>query len=253
MTLETSFSLAGSRAVVTGAGSGIGRGIAHGLAAAGASVVLVGRTDTVERVRDELAETGADVHAERLDLGDTAGLAGAADELAGRHPADVLVNCAGVIRRGPFANDTDESWDEVFAVNLDAPRTLSRAFGAGMLERGRGKVVNIASLLSFQGGWEVASYASSKHALLGLTRALANEWAGRGVQVNAIAPGYIATDNTAALRADSTRAAEILARIPAGRWGRPDDLAAAAVFLASPASDYITGHTLVVDGGWMSR
>jgi len=253
MTTPSLFSLVGSRAVVTGGGSGIGRGIAHALAAAGASVVLIGRTDSVERVRDEIIEAGGEADAVLVDLGDTAGVAQIADELADRHPADVLVNCAGVIRRGPFALDAGENWREVFAVNLDAPRILSRAFGDGMRERGRGKIVNIASLLSFQGGWEVASYTSSKHALLGLTRALANEWAGSGVQVNAIAPGYIATDNTAALRADSAREAEILGRIPAGRWGRPDDLAGAAVFLASAASDYITGHTLVVDGGWMSR
>lgn len=253
MTVETLFSLAGRTALVTGAGSGIGRDIAKGLADAGASVILVGRSESVDRAAQEIRDAGGDAVAARIDLSDAAAARLAIDELAARHPVDILVNCAGVIRRAGFLDGGDEAWDEVLSVNLDAPRILTRAFGGGMLERGRGKIINIASLLSFQGGRDVAGYTVSKHALLGLTRALANEWAGRGVQVNAIAPGYIATENTAALRSDPARDAEILARIPTGRWGRPADLVGAAIFLASPASDYVTGHTLVVDGGWMSR
>jgi 2-dehydro-3-deoxy-D-gluconate 5-dehydrogenase len=243
------FSLDGRTALVTGGGSGIGRGIAHGLARAGASVIVVGRSAAVEQTRDEIVDAGGSAVAVRADLADRAALA----EVAREREIDVLVNCAGVIRRGPFLDVSDDDWHQVIAVNLDAPRRLSRLIGEGMLDRGRGKIINIASLLSFQGGREVAGYTVSKHALVGLTRALANEWAGRGVQVNAIAPGYIATDNTAALRADPDRDAEILSRIPSGRWGTPEDLVGAAVFLASPASDYVTGHTLVVDGGWMSR
>lgn len=253
MTGAALFSLGGRRALVTGAGAGIGKGIARGLAAAGASVLLVGRSDSIDETATEIADAGHDATAVRIDLADSAALATTADGLAREYEVDILVNCAGVIRRGRFLDVDDERWNEVVSVNLDAPRILSRSFGRGMVARGRGKVVNIASLLSFQGGREVSGYTASKHALVGLTRALANEWASAGVQVNAIAPGYIDTDNTAALRADPVREREILTRIPAGRWGRPEDLAGAAVFLASPASDYITGHTLVVDGGWMSR
>lgn len=247
------FSLAGRTALVTGAGSGIGKGIARGLAAQGATVVLVGRSESLDTTAAEIAEAGGDAVVARIDLADHDALPTVAAELARQHPVDILVNCAGTIQRGPFVEVDDRDWQQLMAVNIEAPRQLSRALGAGMLERGRGKIINIASLLSFQGGREVAGYTVSKHALLGLTRALANEWASRGVQVNAIAPGYIATDNTAPLRADPDRDEEILSRIPTGRWGRPDDLVGAAVFLASPASDYITGHTLVVDGGWMSR
>lgn len=254
MTLATDlFSLAGRTALVTGAGSGIGRAIAEALAGAGASVLLAGRTATIDETRARIEAAGGEAAGIRIDLRDTAALGGVADDLAGERPVDILVNCAGVIDRGAFVETSDERWHDVLAVNLEAPRILSRAFGARMVERGSGKIVNIASLLSFQGGREVAGYTVSKHALVGLTRALANEWASRGVQVNAIAPGYIATDNTAALRADAQRDAEILARIPTGRWGRASDLGGAAVFLSSAASDYVTGHTLVVDGGWMSR
>jgi len=247
------FSLAGRTAVVTGAGSGIGRGIALALSDAGAAVVLAGRSGSVDETRDLVAEAGGEATGIRVDLRDADALVEVASAVAAERTVDILVNCAGVIDRGAFAETSDERWHDVLAVNLDAPRLLSRVFGAAMVGRGAGKIINIASLLSFQGGREVAGYTVSKHALVGLTRALANEWAARGVQVNAIAPGYIATDNTAPLRADAARDAEILARIPTGRWGTADDLAGAAVFLASPASDYVTGHTLVVDGGWMSR
>jgi 2-deoxy-D-gluconate 3-dehydrogenase len=168
-------------------------------------------------------------------------------------PVDVLVNNAGTIRRAPAAEHGDADWDHVLAVNLDAPFVLAREVGADMLARGRGKIVFVASVLSFQGGVNVPGYAASKSAIAGLTRALANEWAGRGVNVNAIAPGYVATDNTRALRDDPARYAAILERIPAGRWGRPEDLAGAVVLLASAASDYLHGVVLPVDGGWLAR
>jgi len=166
---------------------------------------------------------------------------------------DILVNNAGTIRRTPAAQYSESDWDLVIRTNLDSVFFLSQAFGGKMVERGSGKIVNVASLLSFSGGITVPAYTASKHAVAGLTKALANEWAKSGVQVNAVAPGYFATDNTEALRNDPGRAAEILGRIPAGRWGEPNDLADAIVFLASPAADYINGHVLVVDGGWMAR
>jgi 2-deoxy-D-gluconate 3-dehydrogenase len=166
---------------------------------------------------------------------------------------DILVNNAGTIRRAPAIDYSEHDWDTVVQANLDAVWLLSQQIGAGMVQRGRGKIINIASLLSFQGGITVPAYTATKHAVAGLTKALANEWAAHGVQVNAIAPGYFKTDNTQALRENADRAPQILARIPAGRWGEPDDLAGAAVFLASRASDYVNGHLLVVDGGWMAR
>lgn len=253
MSGSTPFCLDDRTALVTGAGSGIGRGIAHGLAAAGAEVILVGRSEAVHRTAEEITSSGGAARAVQADLSDLR----AADELPRTigedTEVDILVNCAGTIYRSPFLEHEDQRWNDVLDINLEAPRVLSRAFGAQMVARGRGKIVNIASLLSFQGGVNVAAYTTSKHALVGLTKALANEWASRGVQVNAIAPGYIDTDNTAPLRADAQRDAEILSRIPTGRWGTADDLAGAAVYLSSAASDYVTGHTLVVDGGWMAR
>lgn len=246
------FSLEGRLALVTGASRGIGRAIALGLAEAHADLLLVGRSG-VESTREEVLAAGGKAEVVVADLSSREETASAAAHIAQRYAVDVVVNCAGIIRRAPELDATEADWDDVMAVNLDAPRVLSRALAAGMVERGRGKIINIASLLSFQGGINVASYTTSKHALQGLTRALANELAPAGVQVNAIAPGYIDTDNTAALHQDEHRSAQILSRIPAGRWGKPSDLVGAAVFLAAPASDYITGHTLVVDGGWMSR
>jgi 2-dehydro-3-deoxy-D-gluconate 5-dehydrogenase len=168
-------------------------------------------------------------------------------------PIDVLVNNAGTIHRNPAVEHSDEAWDQVLEVNLTAPFRLARTVGADMVHRGNGKIIFTASLLSFQGGITVPGYTASKHAIAGVTKALANEWAPYGVNVNAIAPGYIATDNTQALRDDPARSHAILDRIPAGRWGRPEDVAGAAVFLASPASDYVNGTVLVVDGGWMGR
>jgi 2-dehydro-3-deoxy-D-gluconate 5-dehydrogenase len=244
------FDLTGKTALVTGARTGIGRGIAVGLAQAGADLVLHGHRDDLDEVEEDVVKAGRGARRWVLDLADPSRVTDAAAELP---PLDILVNNAGIIRRGPALDQSPGDWYDVLAVNLDSVYFLTRAVGAGMVARGSGKVIMIASMLSFQGGVNVAGYAASKHAVTGLTRALANEWAPHGVQVNAIAPGYIATGNTEALRADRDREPEIRARIPAGRWGRPEDLAGAAVFLASPASDYVTGHVLAVDGGWLSR
>lgn len=241
------FRLDGRTALVTGARSGIGRAVAVALAGAGADLVLLGRRDL-----DETAEfTGAETLL--CDLSNPAETTATVDGLLARRRVDILVNNAGVIRRAPAAEVTYDDWRAVLTVNLDAVFLLSRACGAAMARRGAGKIITIASLLSFQGGVNVPAYTASKHAVAGLTKALANEWAPLGVQVNAIAPGYIATDNTRPLREDGEREAAITDRIPAGRWGTPDDLAGAAVFLAAPASDYVNGHVLAVDGGWLAR
>jgi 2-deoxy-D-gluconate 3-dehydrogenase len=246
------FSLEGRSALVTGARSGIGRAIALGLAEAGARVALWGRTGN-------LADTAREIPDGRLlcvveaDLADPDAVEGACSELLAQHRIDILVNNAGIIRRGPAIDSPRQDWDDVMAVNLDAVFLLSQRLARPMLERGSGKIINIASMLSFQGGVNVVAYTASKHAVAGLTRALANEWAGRGVQVNAIAPGYIGTDNTRVLVEDPGRYQAILDRIPAGRWGTPADLVGAAVFLASSASDYVNGHLLAVDGAWLSR
>lgn len=247
------FSLKGKTALVTGAGRGIGQAIAFALAHAGASVILAGRGSSTDLTAQELKDSGRDVSQIDIDLADVSATEELARSASARQPVDILVNNAGAIDRGASLDVTIDSWNRVLAVNLHAPFILSQGFGEHMIKRGRGKIINIASLLAFQGGHTVASYTVSKHGLLGLTRALANEWAPHGVQVNALAPGYISTDNTTALRLDAVRSSEILARIPSGRWGEAADLGGAAVFLASPASDYVTGHTLVVDGGWMSR
>ncbi|TFC01147.1 SDR family oxidoreductase [Cryobacterium adonitolivorans] len=247
------FSLEDRTALVTGAGRGIGQAIALALGRAGAQLILAGRPGSSDGTRQQLQALGAEVRCIDIDLSDTAATQNFARTVAQEHDVDILVNNAGVIERGSSVDVTVESWGHVMSVNLHSPFILSQAFGERMIARGRGKIINVASLLAFQGGRTVATYAVSKHGILGLTRALANEWAQHGVQVNALAPGYIATDNTAALQADEARSSEILARIPSGRWGEAADLGGAAIFLASPASDYVTGHTLVVDGGWMSR
>lgn len=253
MALTSAFSLDGRLAMVTGAGSGIGRAIALGLAGAGADLLLLSERDNLAPVAAEAKALGAAVTTELLDLSDRPARRVAVERLFDAHAVDVLVNNAGLIRRAPATEFPDEDWYEVIEVNLHAAFELCRAAGRRMVDRGSGKIVNVASMLSFQGGLLVPSYTASKHALAGLTRALANEWASRGVNVNAIAPGYVATATTAALRSDPTRNAEILARIPAGRWADPEDIAGAAVFLASPAADYVHGHVLAVDGGWLSR
>jgi 2-deoxy-D-gluconate 3-dehydrogenase len=247
------FRLDGRTALVTGAGSGIGRAIALALGSAGADLVLLSERDNLEDARSELVAVGSSVQCVVCDLRDGAALPGRIGALLEHTPVDVLVNNAGIIRRAPAATFGEDDWDDVLQVNLNAAFRLSQLVAEPMMRRGRGKIINMASLLSFQGGLHVASYAASKHAVAGITKALANEWAAHGVQVNAIAPGYIETDVTAALRADPARRDGILERIPAGRWGRPEDVAGAALFLASSAADYVNGHVLVVDGGWLAR
>ncbi|MFR9728929.1 2-dehydro-3-deoxy-D-gluconate 5-dehydrogenase KduD [Saccharopolyspora sp. MS10] len=247
------FSLRGRTALVTGARTGIGRAVALGLAAAGADLVLLGRTADLGEVPDQVRAHGVAAEVLGVDLADPAAAEEPLRAALAERPIDVLVNNAGIIHREAAADVSYADWRRVLGVNLDSVFLLSRLAGQRMLDRGSGKIINIASLLSFQGGLRVPAYAAAKHAVGGLTKALANEWAPHGVQVNAIAPGYIRTGNTDALRADGQREAEIRARIPAGRWGEPEDLAGAAVFLASAASDYVNGHVLVVDGGWMAR
>jgi 2-deoxy-D-gluconate 3-dehydrogenase len=244
------FDLTGRTALVTGAATGIGRAIAVGLAVAGADLVLHGRTEAaLDEVAGEVAGIGRTVSRWGFDLAETDQIAG---QLTGLPAIDILVNNAGLIHRSPAEQHSLAAWHQVLAVNLDSAFELSRRLGAGMLQRGHGKVINIASLLSFQGGYSVAAYTVSKHGVAGLTRALAAEWTGRGVQVNAIAPGYIETANTAPLRAQPQREAAIRSRIPAGRWGQPEDVVGAAVFLAARASDYVAGQVLAVDGGWLA-
>jgi 2-dehydro-3-deoxy-D-gluconate 5-dehydrogenase len=253
--LERTFGLRGKVALVTGSSQGLGRAMARALAEAGADVIVNGRDPAkLEPVVRELRELGADGAALAADLAvrpEVERLISAAIGWRGR--LDVLVNNAGIVRRRPAAEHSDADWDAVLRVNLDGVFTACRAAGRHMLARGSGKIINIASLLSFQGGFEVPAYTASKGAVGQLTKALSNEWAGRGVQVNAIAPGYIRTANTAPLQADPSSSAGILARIPAGRWGEPADLEGAVVFLASAASDYLSGHLLAVDGGWCAR
>lgn len=249
------FRLDGRVALVTGASRGIGQGLAVALAQAGADIALLSRGDA-DQTRQRVEEAGGRVLGLECDLAVASPTTLAAvvstvvDEF-GR--LDILVNNAGIIRRAPAAEHPASDWDEVMTVNADAVFHLCQAAGRVMLGQGRGKIINIASMLSFQGGLRVPSYTAAKHAVLGLTRALANEWAGSGVNVNAIAPGYISTDNTAPLRADPDREHSIVERIPAGRWGTPDDLAGAVVFLASDASRYVHGAVLPVDGGWLAR
>lgn len=248
------FSLHGQVALVTGAGRGLGTALAEALAEAGARVVAHERRHPADRLVESTLPSGREALGIGGDLADPEcpeRLIAAV--LAGAGRLDVLCNNAGIIRRAPAAEHSDADWDAVLAVNLTAAFKLCRAAGRHMLERGSGRIVNVASLLSFQGGVTVPGYAAAKGGLAQLTKALANEWAGRGVGVNAIAPGYMQTDNTAALRADPVRQRQILERIPAGRWGTPDDLAGAVVFLASPAAAYVHGHVLVVDGGWLGR
>jgi 2-dehydro-3-deoxy-D-gluconate 5-dehydrogenase len=253
--MSVSFRLEGKRALVTGASRGLGRGIAIGLAEAGADVVCADQGgEAAQETAATIRELGREAWTVSADLSDREQLLAMADEAerqAGR--IDILVNNAGIILRHPATEYPLEAWDRVLRINTDAVFELCQRFGRGMIERGQGKIVNVASLLSFQGGILVPSYTASKHAVAGITKALANEWARHGVNVNAIAPGYMATDNTQALRDDEARSREILGRIPAQRWGTPEDLAGAAVFLAAPASDYMNGHVLVVDGGWMAR
>ncbi|WP_328473244.1 2-dehydro-3-deoxy-D-gluconate 5-dehydrogenase KduD [Actinoplanes sp. NBC_00393] len=251
--MTSPFDLHGRCAVVTGAGRGLGQAIALGLARAGADLILLGRPGSQSSARDQVAELGRDVQVVDLDVSDLDAVERVAAEVSRNRQVDILINNAGIIDREDSVDVTRQSWNRVLDVNLNGLFFLCQGFGRPMTERGHGKIVNVASLLSFQGGIRVASYAAGKHGVAGITKALANEWAPHGVQVNAIAPGYIATDNTTALREDPDRSRSILERIPAGRWGDASDIAGAAVFLSSAAADYVNGHVLVVDGGWMAR
>jgi 2-dehydro-3-deoxy-D-gluconate 5-dehydrogenase len=250
----TLFDLKGRWAIVTGANTGIGRAIAVGLATAGADIVAVGRSPMDETGAD-IAATGRRFVALKADLSDI----GAVRDVVGRAlnagaTPDILVNNAGTIRRADALDFTEEDWDAVLDTNLKSVFFLCQSFARAALAADRpAKIINIASMLSFQGGVRVPSYTAAKSGLAGLTRLLANEWAAKGINVNAIAPGYVETNNTEALRADALRSADILKRIPAGRWARPDDMVGAAVFLAASASDYVHGAILPVDGGWLAR
>ncbi|MBI2190514.1 MAG: SDR family NAD(P)-dependent oxidoreductase [Planctomycetes bacterium] len=251
-----SFRLDGKVALVTGCRRGIGRALAAGLAEAGADVVGVSASLEAEgsEIEKEVRAAGRAFRGYACDFSDRRALYAFLSRLEADVPrVDVLVNNAGMILRKPAAEHPDEYWDKVVEVNLNAQFILSREVGKAMVARGSGKIIFIASVLTFQGGITVPGYAASKGGIGQLTMALSNEWAGRGVNVNAIAPGYITTDNTAALQADPSRNAAILARIPASRWGHPEDLKGAVVFLASRASDYVHGAILLVDGGWMGR
>jgi 2-dehydro-3-deoxy-D-gluconate 5-dehydrogenase len=250
----TGFDLSGRCAVVTGANTGIGQAIAAGLASAGADIIGVGRsamTETEALVRGH----GRSFHTITADLSKIEAARAVVEQAvaAGASP-DILVNNAGIIRRADALDFTEEDWDAVIDTNLKSAFFLSQSFAKNAIASGRSaKIINIASLLSFQGGIRVPSYTAAKSGLAGLTRLMANEWASRGINVNAIAPGYVETNNTEALRADAERSADILKRIPAGRWARPDDMVGAAIFLSAPASDYVHGAILPVDGGWLAR
>jgi 2-deoxy-D-gluconate 3-dehydrogenase len=252
--VTSAFSLAGRVALVTGGSRGLGAAIALGLAEAGADVAVHGNTRSPEATCTRLHALGRRALPVVGDMADPQ-VPGrlVAETIAGLGGIDILVNNAGTISRAPAVETSDADWLAVVEVNLNGVFRACRAAGRHMLAAGRGKIVNVASLLAFQGGITVPAYAASKGGVAQLTKALANEWAAHGINVNAIAPGYMRTDNTAALQQDAVRCRQILERIPAGRWGEPSDVAGAAVFLASAASDYVHGHVLVVDGGWMGR
>ncbi|HOY20387.1 MAG TPA: SDR family oxidoreductase [Haliscomenobacter sp.] len=254
-TLEL-FNLSGKTALVTGCKRGIGKAMAIALAEAGADIIGVSASLelTDSAIEREVKALGRNFYAYQCDFKNRSELYTFSHKVKAKcPPIDILVNNAGNILRKPAAEHPDEYWDEIMEINLNAPFILAREFGQEMLERGYGKIIFTASLLTFQGGITVPGYAASKAGIGSLIKALANEWAAKGVGVNGIAPGYIATDNTSALRADETRNAAILSRIPAGRWGSAEDLKGATVFLASAASDYVHGTILTVDGGWMGR
>jgi 2-deoxy-D-gluconate 3-dehydrogenase len=249
-----SFRLDGKNALVTGSRTGLGAGIALALAQAGANVACHGQSTGPQEICEQVRALGRKSFYIAGDVAEKAVCSELIERTARDFGSiDILINNAGTIRRAPAAEHSEEFWNEIIAANLSSVFRLSQLAGRHMLAQEHGKIVNIASLLSFQGGILVPSYAAAKSGVAGVTKALANEWAPRGINVNAIAPGYMTTKNTEALRADPVRSKQILDRIPAGRWGEPCDLAGAAVFLSSPASNYVHGHVMVVDGGWMSR
>jgi 2-deoxy-D-gluconate 3-dehydrogenase len=256
MQIQKLFDLTGKTAIVTGCNRGIGKGMALALASAGADIIGVSASLALSGsdVEKEVIAMGRQFKAYQCDFGNRVSLEAFAKQVLADTPViDILVNNAGTIMRKPAAEHPNDYWDTVLNINLDAPFILTREVGRRMLEQGHGKVIFTASLLTFQGGINVPGYAASKGAIGSLVKAFANEWASKGVNVNAIAPGYIATDNTEALRADADRSKSILDRIPAGRWGEPDDFDGATIFLASAASNYVNGVILPVDGGWMGR
>lgn len=256
MNVLSSFDLTGKTALVTGCNKGIGKAMAMALAEAGADIIGVSASleATGSSIEKEVKAVGKQFSAYQADMGDRESLYSFIKKVKSNHPVvDILINNAGIVLRQPAAEHTDEAWDKVLSINLDAPFILAREFGKEMLKHGSGKIIFTCSLLTFQGGINIPGYAAAKAGLGSLIKALSNEWAGKGVHVNGIAPGYIETDNTIALRNDKERNQSILARIPAGRWGNPDDFKGPAVFLASAASDYVDGTILTVDGGWMGR
>ena len=251
--MSNPFDLTGKIAAVTGGGRGLGLGISNALLEAGADVIVFGRTPVPAELTKHAAALGREVRFVALDLADSAAIATAVQQVLATQQVDILVNNAGTQDRYPAVDFPLDAWDAVLDVNLRAVFQLCQLFGRPMLERGEGKIVNLASLLSFQGGMTVPAYAASKGAVAQLTKALCNEWSSRGVNVNAVAPGYMDTDMNTALRADPERMEQLSTRIPAGRWGQPEDIGNVVVFLASPAADYVHGQVLAVDGGWMAR
>jgi len=247
------FDLSGKRALVTGASGGLGQAMAIGLAEAGADIIAVSSSESRETVA-KIQSLGRQATFIAADLGKEELLEGVVSEAISQFGGiDILINNAGIIRRTPAADHQWQDWHDVIGLNLNAAFFLCQLVGRHMLERGSGKIINIASMLTYQGGINVPGYTASKHGIAGITKALANEWAGRGVQINAIAPGYMKTNNTAQILADENRYKSITERIPAARWGTPEDLKGPAVFLSSSASDYMNGHVLCVDGGWLAR
>jgi 2-dehydro-3-deoxy-D-gluconate 5-dehydrogenase len=244
--LDSLFSLDGKNAIVTGASRGLGRAATVALSKAGASVVLVGRDEAM------LTETASDLQNVKIAVADVRDPEKMMEIISAEEQVDILINNAGIIRRAAAQDYTAHDWYDVIDTDLNAVFSWAQAVGKRMIEQGSGKIINVASLLSFQGGLNIAAYAAAKGGVAQLTKALANEWAKYNINVNALAPGYMLTDATAALRSNAERSKQVFSRIPAGRWGEPDDLAGAIIYLASSASDYVNGHILAVDGGWLS-
>ena len=255
MNILSQFELSGKTALVTGSDTGLGQAMAIALAEAGADIVGASNVEAIKGGDTEQAVTalGKKFAGYVVDISNRDGLYSFINEVKANHSIDILINNAGMILRKPVAEHSDEWWDKVIDVNLNAQFIITREFGKDMIEKGAGKIVFTCSLLSFQGGINVPGYTASKSAVAGLVKAFANEWASKGINVNGIAPGYIATNNTTALRADAERSNSILERIPAGRWGEPSDFKGPVVFLSSAAGSYVNGTILVVDGGWMAR